>query len=89
VGGEGAALQGGDGLEAESAEHIGEGTIGAETPWISSRLIRERDFPIYLFVRYLLIKLLVELSCVPSGSLALSSSPRIRVASTLPSSTPH
>ena len=38
---------------------------------------------------YRLMSVLVELSCVSSGSLALSSSGMIRLARTLPSSTPH
>ena len=39
--------------------------------------------------RYRLISVFVELSCASSGSVALSSSGMIRLASTLPSSTPH
>src|SRR5437667_2144732 len=38
---------------------------------------------------YRLMSVLVELSCASSGSLVLSSSGMIRLASTLPSSTPH
>src|SRR5215469_7245483 len=38
---------------------------------------------------YRLMSVLVELSCISSGSVVLSSSGIIRFASTLPSSTPH